>query len=70
MVASPQAYTIPLILCTATAVTIVPDVEVQQADITSDEPLSSKYSCANPVVEIIERIARILFIVSNDHYHI
>ena len=60
---------VTFILCIATAVTIVQGVEVQQAD----EPLSSKYSCANPVMEIVERIARILFIVSNhciNSYHL
>ena len=53
------------ILRIATAVTIVQGFEVQQGDVRSDEPLSSKYSCANPVMEIVERIARILFIVSS-----
>ena len=65
--------TLTFILCVATAVTIVQGVGVQQGDVRSDEPLGSKYSCANPVMEIVERIARILFIVSNsciNSYHL
>ena len=50
------------IFCIATAVTTVQGVGVQQADVRSDEPLSGKYSCAK---ENVERIIRVLFIVSN-----
>ena len=59
------SYSYTFILCVATAVTTVQGVGVQQADVRSDESLSSKYSCANPVMEIVERFARILFIVSS-----
>ena len=42
--------------------TIVQGAELQQGVRHNDR---LKYSCANPLVEVAERIARIVFIVSN-----
>ena len=49
-------------IAAATTMTIVQGVQLQQGVGRNDR---SKYSCANPFVEIAERIARIVFIVSN-----
>ena len=58
---APLALLIAIIYLFHTAATTM--ATVQRADVQQ----ATQYSCANPVMEIIERIIRIVFIVSNKY---